>query len=287
MPSAHDTYPHAPAPARGYADELEQIPVLAQDPPPSRHGRVRQATPARPIEPGPYLGLYAKYVALFVGAGLISGAIVHYPLDKTRYLMIGAVGAVLFALASTFGDARAKANGAASLLKFVAASLVLALGIGMISGGIQHFSDIPTRAATLIPLGITLSVIAFAARDGHQLFTRRMLPVGVFISAIVVWLALGLGQYASTLPTPAEGGGHHGSAATGGGGHGAAAAETEGHGSAAAEAGGHGAAAEEHAAEPAAEGDTHATSAGEHADEAAAAETATPAAAEDHSAHPH
>lgn len=217
MPSASTT-----SPARTYAssvDELEQIPFLPDTPQTLDTAVQReQRRAARPasetVAPGRYLGLYGKYVALFVGAGLISGSIVHYPLDKTRYVIIGAIGAVLFALASTFGDARAKTNGLPSLLKFITASLVLALGIGMISGGIQHFSDIPTRAATLIPLGGLLSVIAFAMRDGHRLSRRHVTPFAVAGSAALLWLALGLNQYAKGFDVPAAGADHHGAATT-------------------------------------------------------------------------
>lgn len=259
-------------------DELERIPFLPDTPlalnaaarrEPGR--RVRSANDT--VAPGRYLGLYVKYVALFVGAGLISGSIVHYPLDKTRYIIIGAVGAVLFALASTFGDARAKTRGPAAMAKFIAASLVLALGIGMISGGIQHFSDIPTRAATLIPLGALLSIMAFAVRDGHRLSARSMVPFAVAGSAALVWLAIGLSHYAGTFEVPAAGADHHG-----------AAADTTTTGATDAHA------AEE--AKPATTSPSDAASDEPAAQEstAAAASEATPstaAAAEDHSAHPH
>lgn len=198
-------------------DDLEAIAAL-----PDAAARRSRRTPRRDettVAPGRYLGLYGKYVALFVGAGLISGAIVHYPLDKARYLVIGAIGAALFALASVLGDARPKTEGRASLLRFILASLVLALGIGMISGGIQHFSDIPARAATLIPLGALLSVVAFAIRDGHRLSPRHLVPFAVAGSAALLWLAIGLNAYAKGFDT--SGAGHHGAEASGAAHHGA------------------------------------------------------------------
>lgn len=266
-------------------DELERIPFLPDTPVAldaalqREHSSARRA-PAdeRTVAPGRYMGLYLKYVALFVGAGLISGSIVHYPLDKTRYIIIGAVGAVLFALASTFADARAKGNGPASLVKFVLASLVLALGIGMISGGIQHFSDIPTRAATLIPLGGALSIIAFAIRDGHRLTRRHLVPFAVAGSAALLWVAIGLNQYAGTFEVPAAGADHHGAAAE----PATTDAAASGHTETTADAHGAEASSEPAAAAHAAEESTAAAPPAEAADIAAAA-----AVAEDHSAHGH
>lgn len=283
--------PTTASPSRGYAasvDELERIPVLPDAPVGldaalQREQRRHPATaaPESTVAPGRYLGLYVKYVGLFVGAGLISGSIVHYPLDKSRYLIIGAIGAVLFALASTFGDARAKSGGPAAMVKFVAASLVLALGIGMISGGIQHFSDIPTRAATLIPLGALLSVIAFAVRDGHRLSRSHMLPFVVAGSAALLWLALGLHQYAKGFDVPA-GADHHGAAAETTG-----STATDAHSAQESQASATDAHAEA-AHDPAAESADVATGEADAAGEAeASAETPAPAAAEDHSAHGH
>lgn len=279
MPPASTTTSRS---SRSYADassvdELERIPFLPDTPVAldaaleQEHRTARRSSASEStVAPGRYLGLYLKYVALFVGAGLISGSIVHYPLDKTRYIIIGAVGAVLFALASTFGDARAKGNGAASLVKFVVASLVLALGIGMISGGIQHFSDIPTRAATLIPLGGVLSIIAFAVRDGHRLSARQIAPFAVAAGAMLLWIAIGLGMYSKTFEVPATGADHHGAAAEPVG----SAADAHGAEATKASVGESEPVADPHAAEV-----TPATEATESADAAALAE--------DHSAHGH
>ena len=287
MPPASTTTSRS---SRSYADassvdELERIPFLPDTPVAldaaleQEHRTARRSSASEStVAPGRYLGLYLKYVALFVGAGLISGSIVHYPLDKTRYIIIGAVGAVLFALASTFADARAKGNGPASLVKFVLASLVLALGIGMISGGIQHFSDIPTRAATLIPLGGALSIIAFAIRDGHRLTRRHMVPFAVAGSAALLWVAIGLSQYAGTFEVPAAGADHHGAAAEPASTEAAASDHTE-------------TTADAHAAEASSEPAAAAHAAEESTAAAPPAEAAQStddsAVAEDHSAHGH
>lgn len=217
-------------PASSSADELEQIPVLPDWDYVSRDASQRAArraeerrlrheagsgeSLARTTSSSQYLMSWSRYVSLFLGAGLISGSVVHYPLDPGRYLLIGAAGAALFAVASAFHEARSKLNGPIELLRFIVASLVLALGIGMISGGIQHFSDIPDRAATLIPLGGALSLLAFAVRDGYRLQRSHLRRLVGVVAGVLLVLALVLGQIASGMKPPVEGGDHHGSATT-------------------------------------------------------------------------
>jgi hypothetical protein len=55
--------------------------------------------------------------------------------------------------------------GMTKVLGIVAASLALSFGIGMLSGGQQHFEDFPARAAMLIPFGLALSEHARRADD--------------------------------------------------------------------------------------------------------------------------
>src|SRR3712207_7961997 len=48
---------------------------------------------------------YVLYVALYLGVALTGGSVVHLPLDPGRYLLIGAVGVLVFIAASAL-DAR-------------------------------------------------------------------------------------------------------------------------------------------------------------------------------------
>ena len=156
---------------------------------------------------------YGKYVALFVGAGLISGSVVHFPLAPVRYAIIGAVGALLFAIASVvteFGD-----RDPLRLLRVAVSSLALALGIGMISGSIQHFMDIPDRAALLIPLGVVLSLAAFGIRHTLRLKRSDLALIVPWLIIGVFALGFGLGKLADVAEAQGGGAGHgHGSSAT-------------------------------------------------------------------------
>jgi YHS domain-containing protein len=140
---------------------------------------------------------YGQYVALFVGAGLISGSVVHFPLAPMRYAVIGGVGAAIFAIASVIGERSSK--DAAGLVRVAVTSLVLALGIGMISGSIQHFQDIPDRAATLIPLGLALSIAAFILRNGLRPENEDLAALALWSVTAIVALLIGLGALADRV----------------------------------------------------------------------------------------
>ncbi|GAA2641298.1 hypothetical protein [Streptomyces vastus] len=83
----------------------------------------------------------------------------------------------------------------------IGASLLLSFGIGMLSGGLQHFEDFPDRGAVLVPLGITVSFIAFVLKDAHSSWRRIFGPMGlaVLLTATVGFFGLravadGLGE---------------------------------------------------------------------------------------------
>lgn len=163
---------------------------------------------------GPYLG----YVGYFVGAGLISGGIVHYTLDPARYALFAAAGVAVFLLATVCNEVLLPAATLprTQLVRVVSGSLVLSLGIGMLSGGIQHFSDFPARSAVLVPLGLALSFVAFHVRSATVDVRSAVLSyAGVVVLTLVVGLAIGLDLLADRLTSDETGSGHeHGAATT-------------------------------------------------------------------------
>lgn len=148
------------------------------------------AGPGLLAQVGPWLG----YAGCFVGAGLVSGAIVHRPLDPGRYTVLAAAGMLAFLVATLLplllGDGPRPGRGA--LLRVAGGSLLLALGIGMLSGGIQHFADVPDRAVVLVPAGLLLSWLAFQLRAGSGLkglvLSRATGGVAVLALGLVVGL---------------------------------------------------------------------------------------------------
>ncbi len=110
---------------------------------------------------------WLAYCALFLGVAFLSGAIVHLPWDPIRYGLIGAIGAFLFVGATVYQEyvveKRSLTDG--SVGKTIFWSLMLSIGLGMVSGGTQHFVETPHYAAYLVPLGAGLSMVAFSLRN--------------------------------------------------------------------------------------------------------------------------
>jgi hypothetical protein len=155
---------------------------------------------------------YARYLGLFVGAGLMAGAVVHFPLAPLRYAIMGLVGALAFA-AGSIGEGAAGRAGTGRAVS-LGASLVLALAIGMVAGGIQHFEDVPGRATVLVPAGLLLGLGAFVVRDGHRLPPRATAVLAAGAAAVALSVALALGALA---PAGGAVGGHaHGAAGAAG-----------------------------------------------------------------------
>ena len=155
---------------------------------------------------GPYLG----YVGYFVGAGLISGGIVHQPLDPARYTTLALAGVGVFLAATVLNEFVLAAERPTGLraARLVLASLALSLGIGMLSGGIQHFSDFPERAAILIPLGIVLSFIAYVARSANKPVRAVCSWRGAGIVVLAAAAALLLQPLAASFAVDGSGHGH-------------------------------------------------------------------------------
>jgi uncharacterized protein (DUF305 family) len=145
---------------------------------------------------------YLSYLALFVGTGFISGAIVHSGKfsDIPKYIAIGLFGVVLFAVGSLTQEILSGKHTMNKLeaTKFFLFSLFLSIGIGMISGGFQHFTDFPAYSSYLIPIGFLLSWLAFLLKNNSG-FNPKILATTVGILVLCLPLYFGLNAYAKSL----------------------------------------------------------------------------------------
>ena len=187
-------------------------PAEAEDGAAARQRPGRRSAHRRPPLMRPYLG----YLGYFVGAGLISGGIVHHPLDPGFYSRIALAGVGLFLAATVLNEivlAQAPLSPRA-VARVIAASLVLSIGIGMLSGGIQHFTDFPTRSATLVPVGMVLSFAAYMVRNGVHGQHRRLGAMAVAVVAAAALAYVGLQSVAAGLVQHGTGSHSHGTPAT-------------------------------------------------------------------------
>ncbi|HEY9367266.1 hypothetical protein [Streptomyces sp.] len=188
------------------------------NPPQAPVGRAaRRKDHARRAWKRPLAARYLGYVGYFVGAGLISGAVVHHPLDPDRYTVIALYGAAVFLAATVLNEflLTRERPGLPRMLVVIGASLMLSFGIGMLSGGLQHFGDFPARGAVLVPSGLVVSFIAYVIKDSDTPNRRIVSLLGAAVLITAALAFLGLRQIAASMETEGEGsGGHsHGGAA--------------------------------------------------------------------------
>ncbi|MGW2547372.1 hypothetical protein ACWC5I_42475, partial [Kitasatospora sp. NPDC001574] len=128
-----------------------------------------------------------------------------------RYGLTGLIAAAVFlfgTLMNEFVLARNRPN-AARIAAVVAASLALSFGIGMLSGGLQHFEDFPDRGTWLIPAGLVVSFVAYVLRYDAARWRSviRLTGAAVAITAAVAFF--GLRGLAADLTAESAGGGGH------------------------------------------------------------------------------
>ena len=146
---------------------------------------------------------YLAFVGMFVGAGFISGSIVHMGEGINTWDVSVLIVGVIFFLASTsvqefvFNKRNFKDS---QVLKFLLYSIVLAIGVGMASGGIQHFVDTPVYSSYLVPTGLGLGVIAFFLKEKEVFAPKKWLQIISIVVSVTIVSILILGQIGQALP---------------------------------------------------------------------------------------
>lgn len=155
---------------------------------------------------------YFSYLVMFLGMGLISGSVVHAAQEEMRLyaLTLMGIGALLFSLGSYLNEVLFKSGILGdNILRYVLLSLVLAIGVGFVSGSTQHFFDTPVFASYLAPIGVFISSVAFAIRQGFVLHRKNWMFLIVLGLAFATVFHVILLTYAKTLSVSP---GHHGTA---------------------------------------------------------------------------
>ena len=90
-------------------------------------------------------------------------------------------------------------EGQGALGRYIAWSVALSLGLGMLSGSIQHFLDFPHYAAVLLPLGVPVTLVAYMGRERLRLPRPQLWQLVGVALAFTVALALGLDVLADEI----------------------------------------------------------------------------------------
>ncbi|ACO47525.1 hypothetical protein DEDE109153_16335 [Deinococcus deserti] len=156
---------------------------------------------------------FVAYFLMLASTSFIAGGIVHLGLGEntTFYMALAAVGVVCFTAGNYLQEYVIRKNERGTALgKFLLVSFVLSVGIGMMTGGVQHFLDNPPYSTILIPSGLLLAVTAFAMREGLTL-GRKVTQLISGTLAVAALLFGGLSALSTSVSAPAAHG--HGAAA--------------------------------------------------------------------------
>jgi uncharacterized protein (DUF305 family) len=141
---------------------------------------------------------YIINIMILLSTGFISGGLVHIGFNNKNnpyYIAFGIFGCFLFVLGNYLQEKiiNKKSMIGTQTIYFLLATLGLSIGVGMMSGGLQHFSDFPNYAKLLIPLGFFLSVVFYNLKTG-TIKMNKFWPI-VAISALLSILIFGGANY--------------------------------------------------------------------------------------------
>lgn len=140
------------------------------------------------------VSMYIIYIVYFLGIGMTSSGIVLMPFNHLRYSVILLIGLTLFTTGSYVNEFIIdKKNASTSkVLKLVISSLFLAIGIGMISGGIAHFNESPVYVSYLIPIGIIISIMSFTIKNEYALKKNevKVFVIGTVLTCAIIFFGL-------------------------------------------------------------------------------------------------
>lgn len=144
---------------------------------------------------------YLVYMVYFLGMGLVSSGIVLMPFNIMRYSTILVIGLILFISGTMFNEVVINKNklSAIEVTKLIIVSLSLAIGIGMISGGISHFKENPNYVSYLIPIGIIVSSISFTVKNNYKLNKQDKIKLCVALLIIALAIHITLSFFASSM----------------------------------------------------------------------------------------
>ncbi len=128
------------------------------------------------------------HVCKYLGIALVSGSIVHAgTLGGSIYKYIGLiiVGIFLTVLGNYFEYKVKNIKVGANILLL---AILLSFGTGMLSGGIQHYSDNTAYGSILLSLGLILTFISLAYKDFTNVVSKKSLLIVTIISIVMYFI---------------------------------------------------------------------------------------------------
>lgn len=141
----------------------------------------------------------------YSGISFISGAVNHGFFSGERSLWTAAVGIALFVWGAVLEHRQQAGSASSPWGRTMLWGVVLSIGLGFFTGGLQHFPDSPERSAWVVPLGFVLSAAALL-RGAGLAWGRRSGAYVVLAGCVVAAVSWGAAQW--LVQHPAAAGGH-------------------------------------------------------------------------------
>ncbi len=146
------------------------------------------------------------HVCKYLGIALVAGSIVHAGTlggSSLKYVGLIVVG-ILLTVLGNYLEYKVKNIAVGGSILFLA--IALSFGTGMLSGGIQHYSDNPAYGSILLSLGLLLTFISLAYKDFAKVVTQKSVITVTIISLIAYLLLSTIG---ASLVSRVPDDGHH------------------------------------------------------------------------------
>jgi uncharacterized cupredoxin-like copper-binding protein len=115
---------------------------------------------------------HATMLCEYAGISFVAGAVNHGFFSGERSLVTAALGVGLYLIGALI-ERRTAPDGGRAWGDFLSTGILLSIGIGFFTGGLQHFPDSPVRSAWVVPAGFLMSLVALYLSPAGRLLERR------------------------------------------------------------------------------------------------------------------
>lgn len=127
---------------------------------------------------------FVTHICKYLGIALVAGSIVHAGTlggNTYKYISLIIVGICLTVIGNYL---EYKIKNIRVGINLLLLAILLSFGTGMLSGGIQHYSDNPAYGSILLSLGLILTFISLAYKDFTAAVSMKAILIIVSISTL-------------------------------------------------------------------------------------------------------
>ena len=123
----------------------------------------------------------------YTGISFIAGSVTHGAFTGQRSIITAIIGVVFFVIGTVLENI-GKTGRSQSWTRLLLIGIIGSVGLGLFTGGLQHFPDSPDRSVWVVPLGFIVSLIALYLTEGKEKIGRESFTKYALIGTIAVAL---------------------------------------------------------------------------------------------------